>query len=270
MAYLPDYGLRLLRDGTSASADLIFHDFRLFTLDVVGPGEYTTLVQQQYEGEMHALSLDFNHEQLERILSSAEPGLAAAIRTDLARDPALPRRINFQGQVPFAVRARLGQLQTAAKEQYVPLLAQEIPRNDQAGRAAISIVIPRTWVPGTPRGYGDSKTAAAWVRDIESALTRYRDAARGRDPDSTRYAVTLEFRLRPGSPLFGSQNPGHGTDLDNLAKQTIDGLTRTRGGDLPAGLNAITNDNAIYRLTLSKEHVASDEEMGVFVTVEVL
>ena len=131
-------------------------------------------------------------------------------------------------------------------------------------------VIPRVWVPGTPRGYGNSKVAAEWLREMEQELSAYRDAARQHDPEATRYAVTLEFRVWPHSPKYGGKNLPHGSDVDNLAKQTIDGLSHTGRGDLPPGLNAITDDKAVYRLAATKAHVASDAETGVFVTVEVL
>lgn len=126
MAYAPDYGLRQMRDGISPKVDLFFYNFQLFSLTVLGRGEYSTMVQKPLEGEMHALSLDFNSEQLERILTKAAPPLAAFIRAELARDPSTPRSIDFDGFVAFGVRARLGPIQTTAKEQYVPLIAQEI------------------------------------------------------------------------------------------------------------------------------------------------
>ncbi|MEI8194450.1 MAG: hypothetical protein WCI73_00930 [Phycisphaerae bacterium] len=126
MAYAPDYGLRLLRDGITREVDQIFYDFRLFSLDILGRGRYSTLVQMPLHGQLHALSLDLNHDHLERILAKADPHLAAFIHAAIEADPVTPRRIDFEGEVAFAVRARLGQIQTTAKEQYVPLVAQDI------------------------------------------------------------------------------------------------------------------------------------------------
>lgn len=128
--------------------------------------------------------------------------------------------------------------------------------------------IPRTWVPGTPRGFGDNKVAAIWLRELEATLGEYRDQGEHDDPRNTRYAVTLEFRIWPDSPKYRGQNRPHGTDVDNLVKQTLDGLTHTRSKDLPPGLNVITNDRAVYRLLATKDHVGQDQDMGVFVTVE--
>jgi hypothetical protein len=122
--FKPDYGLRLLNDGFSRTADLFFYEFRLYSISVLGNGAYSTMVEQRYDGELHALSLDFNHAQLEQILVGADPTLAAFIRAEL-KNP-FPRKIELDGYVSVAVRARLGSLQTGANEQFIPLVAQEI------------------------------------------------------------------------------------------------------------------------------------------------
>jgi hypothetical protein len=134
VGFKPDYGLRLLKDGFSREADLYFYDFRLFSISVLGNGNYSTMVENRYDGEMHALSLDFNHAQLEEILVSADPKTAAVVRNELSQDSRSVREIEFDEYVPFAVRARLGSLQTGAHEQFVPLVAQEILRRRLAAR----------------------------------------------------------------------------------------------------------------------------------------
>jgi hypothetical protein len=63
---------------------------------------------------------------LDQILAKAPAQLATFIRAELGRDPASPRTIDFEGEVPFGVRARLGQIQKLQKERFVPLVAQEI------------------------------------------------------------------------------------------------------------------------------------------------
>ncbi len=131
------------------------------------------------------------------------------------------------------------------------------------------MVVPKTWVPGTPRGFGDSKIAGVWLEQIETALSGFRGAAEHHSSE-TRYGVTLEFHLNPTSGKYRGQSPMHGSDLDNLVKQTIDGLATTRGGALPSGLRVMTGDNAVYKLTATKIHVTKDEDTGVFVTVEIL
>ncbi len=126
MSFKPDYGLRLKNDGVSRDVDQIFFDFRLYSLTVLGCGQYSTGVEIPLVGELHALSLDFNQEQLEQILSKAPPQIAVYLRQEISRDPVTPRRIDFEGEVVFGVRARLGELQAAQRESFVPLVAQEI------------------------------------------------------------------------------------------------------------------------------------------------
>jgi len=92
-----------MQQGMSPATDLLFYDFRLFSLSVVGRGIYSTMVGKGYKGELHALSLDFNHAQLEQILAKADPLIAAFVRTELSHDPASPRSIDFKGHVVFGV-----------------------------------------------------------------------------------------------------------------------------------------------------------------------
>ena len=56
----------------------------------------------------------------------------------------------------------------------------------------------------------------------------------------------------------------------HIEKQTIDGLGQTKSKHLPPGLNLMTDDMAVYKLTATKEIVSSDDESGVFVTVETI
>jgi hypothetical protein len=57
-------------------------------------------------GEFYALSIDFNHAQLEQILAKADPRLAAYVRTEISQDPAFPRSIDFEGHKLANRRAR--------------------------------------------------------------------------------------------------------------------------------------------------------------------
>jgi hypothetical protein len=126
MSYKPDYGLRKMNDGISSNVNLVFPDFRLFSLTVIDFGQYSTMVEIPLAGELHALSLDFNQSQLDQILSKGPPGIAAFLRQELSRDPSTPRTLDFEGEVVFGVRARLGKLQKIQNESFVPLVVQEI------------------------------------------------------------------------------------------------------------------------------------------------
>lgn len=126
MSFKPDYGLRQMREGVSRDVDLYFYDFPLYSLTVLGRGQYSTMVDIHFAGELHALSLDFNQNQLDQILSKASPKITLFIRKELMRDPLTPRTFDLEGEVVFGVRARLGELQKVKRESFVPLIAQEI------------------------------------------------------------------------------------------------------------------------------------------------
>lgn len=132
MSYKPDYGLRQMNDGISKNVDLSFYDFPLYSLTVLDRGQYSTTVEMRFAGELHALSLDFNQKQLDQILSKASPQIVAFLRKELANDPCTPRTLDFEGQVVFGVRARLGELQKLPHESFVPLVAQEIMLDETA------------------------------------------------------------------------------------------------------------------------------------------
>jgi len=122
----PDFGLRLMKDGFPKGALQYFYDFRLYSLSVLRPGQYSTMVDMSYAGEVYALSLDFNHKQLEQILAKGPPSLAGFLRAEISQDPSTPRTIDFDGEISFGVAARLGELQHTGRETFVPLIAVEI------------------------------------------------------------------------------------------------------------------------------------------------
>lgn len=122
MSYKPDYGLKLLNDGIRRDVDHYFASFALYSVTVLGTGLYSTMVEVSRDGERCALSLDFNQEQLEKILKKASPEIASFLRQELLLDPSSPRTINFEGEVIFAVRARLGQLQALERRALFPSL----------------------------------------------------------------------------------------------------------------------------------------------------
>ncbi len=126
MSFKPDFGLRQMKDGVPKNVDFNFCDFHLYSLTVLGHGQYSTMVEIPFAGETHALSLDFNQKQLDQILSKASLEISSLIRKELSHDPVTPRALFFEGKVVFGVRARLGELQKVQRESFVPLVAHEI------------------------------------------------------------------------------------------------------------------------------------------------
>ena len=124
--FKPDYGLQLLRDGISPTVDQVFPDFRLGSLRVLGLGLYSTMVDMPYASEVYAFSLDFGQAHLDSILLKGDPELRKLIKSQLNADPTIPRTLDFEGEISFGVRARLGEPQKVEKEVLVPLVALEI------------------------------------------------------------------------------------------------------------------------------------------------
>ena len=127
----------------------------------------------------------------------------------------------------------------------------------------MSTIVPRTWVPGTPRGWGHKKLEREWLGEIALVLEPYRGVGKSVDPNVVRYEVSLEFRVFPRSHKYGGQNLPHGTDLDNLIKNTIDCLTSVREG----ALVILRDDNAVYRIDASKKLVENDDATGVWIEI---
>ena len=126
MSYKPDYGLRLNRDGYTSEVDIHLPDFRLYSLTVLGRGRYSTMAEIPYAGEAHAVSLDFSERHLQSILDKATSEMRAMLLSELARDASSARTIELEVPVPFGVRARLGEIEHAPSEDFVPLIVQEI------------------------------------------------------------------------------------------------------------------------------------------------
>lgn len=125
----PDYGLRLLQDGVSRNVDLFFYDFTLFSITILGDGQYSTMVEKPHDGQWFALSLDFNRRQLEDILANAPRAVREDVERKLSVEPAAARSIELVEPIRVPVRARLGQPQRNQAEAFVPLVCQEVLRS---------------------------------------------------------------------------------------------------------------------------------------------
>ena len=126
MSVKPDYGLRQLADGTSSSVDHFFYDIPLHHLSIIAEGQYSTIINLPFNGELHALSLDFDDLSIALILAPAPDAIYQQVRSELSLDPATPRTIELPAGVTFSVRARLGQIQQVPGETFVPLIVQEV------------------------------------------------------------------------------------------------------------------------------------------------
>lgn len=124
--YKPDYGLKLLNDGVSKNIDITFSDFPLYSLTIIAKGQYSTMLNMPLDGDIYALSLDFNQKQLDEILNQTHSASKSIIELELLKDPLSARTIDFKDAIKFHAVARLGTLESNAQESYVPLILHEV------------------------------------------------------------------------------------------------------------------------------------------------
>lgn len=122
MTYLPDYGLAMKQEGIQESC---FLDFRTDHVSSVGPNLFTTMVVYPWDGKDHSLSLDFDGEQLLRILAHAPYATAARVREWMLAVKS-HSTIEVPEKLCFACKAVLGKEQGNSMERYVPLVVEEI------------------------------------------------------------------------------------------------------------------------------------------------
>jgi hypothetical protein len=122
----PDYGLFLASQGVTRDVEHFFYDFRLYEISVLGGGQYTTMVNLPAEGEVYAMSLDFDAITLQKILQRSPDQVRDLVRRELAADPSTPRTIELAQPIQLGVVARLGVEQIVAKEEFIPLVAQRL------------------------------------------------------------------------------------------------------------------------------------------------
>ncbi len=125
MAFLPDYGLALIRSGAGPDFESVFYTINMDHISVVAPGEFTTLFNMNLEGVEHALSLDFGREKLDLILDLAQPKTRRKVQAWL-RGLNGVSTIELDEPITFGATAGLGQEQQAEKERYVPLVIRRV------------------------------------------------------------------------------------------------------------------------------------------------
>jgi len=123
MTFLPDYGLALKQSGLDGPH--YFLNFKTDNITKVGQCNFTTLVIYPMHGVDHALSLDFNEDHLLKILEQSQPKTVDHIMNWLNSSP-IHSTIQIPESLSFGCKAVLGEVQSAPKEQYLPLLLEEI------------------------------------------------------------------------------------------------------------------------------------------------
>ena len=83
MAYKPDYGLKLLQDGITRDVSIHFPQFLLYSITVLDYEKYSSMVEIPYDNQVYAVSIDFNHEQVQDMLKYSSKNALQPITSDI-------------------------------------------------------------------------------------------------------------------------------------------------------------------------------------------
>jgi hypothetical protein len=128
MSFAPDFGLRLVRDGASPEMDIQLVPFTLDRISVVDKELFTTISNLVFDGEPHAVSLDFDGEILQVIKQLCPPKTARLIENELQNRFTQGHTLMLPRPLALAVTARLGEVQSAQFEDFLPLVVQSVSK----------------------------------------------------------------------------------------------------------------------------------------------
>lgn len=126
MAYKPDYGLKLLQDGISNEVSIHFPQFVLYNITVLDYEKYSSMVEIPYDNQMYAVSIDFNHEQLQDMLKCASINALQQITEELDSDMFTQRTIDIEEPFMIDITISLGKLQRNQHEEFVPFIVKSV------------------------------------------------------------------------------------------------------------------------------------------------
>jgi len=124
--YKPDYGLKLLQDGISNEVSIHFPQFVLYNITVLDYEKYSSMVEIPYDNQMYAVSIDFNHEQLQDMLKYASKNALQQITENLDSDMFTQRTIDIEEPFMIDITISLGKLQRSQHEEFVPFIVKSV------------------------------------------------------------------------------------------------------------------------------------------------
>lgn len=124
--YKPDYGLKLLEDGISSDVSIHFPQFLLYSITVLDYEKYSSMVEIPYDNQVYAVSIDFNHEQLQDMLKCASKNALQQITEELDSDMFTQRTIDIEEPFMINITISLGKLQRNQHEEFVPFIVKSV------------------------------------------------------------------------------------------------------------------------------------------------
>ncbi len=101
-----------------------FYDVKFYGIDRISENLYSTMLETTFNGEVFALSFDYDKKILENILSLATN--ARELKKEV-KEIEVGGFLNLKEPITIpAITASLGNLQHAKKESFIPLVIEEI------------------------------------------------------------------------------------------------------------------------------------------------
>lgn len=123
--YVPDLGLSLMKAGAPEGLALTFFPFRVMDISKTSDVLYTTFSCLDSEDGGIGVSLDYNEEQLEIILSKLDSAVSSAVRRQLSHAP-FQAVIQPEFCLDIDIECRLGELVHGLDEDFVPCVLSKI------------------------------------------------------------------------------------------------------------------------------------------------
>ena len=122
----PDLGLRLRNEGISSDVALFYYDVPFGTIDFLGPGQYSMMLETEHTDEVVAASFDFDDDILACLVARLPDDQREAFGKSIVGSQ-FPFSTRLPSPVVTAVvECHLGEVQRGAHDSFIPLVVSRI------------------------------------------------------------------------------------------------------------------------------------------------
>ncbi|MCJ8327025.1 MAG: hypothetical protein MJK08_08010 [Campylobacterales bacterium] len=126
MTFYDDYGIYLKEQGDNEETIIEFKPFTLSSFMIISQGLYSSTVNIQNDNKTYTLSLNFNHYNLEKILTYTSDENKTYILNEIDKKSNVIRKVNLKDKIEFTVLSKLGELEENEHEKFIPLEVHDI------------------------------------------------------------------------------------------------------------------------------------------------
>ena len=126
MTFYDDYGIYLKEQGDNEKTIIEFKPFSLSSFMIISQGLYSSTVNIQNDNKTYTLSLNFNHYNLEKILTYTNSENKEYILKEIDKEINVIRKVQLKDKIEFTVLSKLGELEENEHEKFIPLEVHDI------------------------------------------------------------------------------------------------------------------------------------------------